>query len=98
MYVPELAQTFANALRVHAPLTQVFGHLLTSDNYDDSEKKAREDAKNTFGVEMPQVTGGRNGYGAKLTNIFSKRRRALESLSACKTTSSAYIVLVTGLR
>merc|ERR1719491_1212250 len=38
----------------------VFGHLLTSDNYDDSEKK---------------VTGGRNGYGAKLTNIFSKKFR-----------------------
>eukprot|EP00931_Biecheleriopsis_adriatica_P065490 TRINITY_DN40011_c0_g1_i1.p1 TRINITY_DN40011_c0_g1~~TRINITY_DN40011_c0_g1_i1.p1 ORF type:complete len:1312 (+),score=354.61 TRINITY_DN40011_c0_g1_i1:417-3938(+) len=36
----------------------VFGHLLTSDNYDDSEKK---------------VTGGRNGYGAKLANIFSKK-------------------------
>merc|ERR1719281_1454041 len=36
----------------------VFGHLLTSDNYDDQEKK---------------VTGGRNGYGAKLTNIFSKK-------------------------
>merc|ERR1719162_1910171 len=36
----------------------VFGHLLTSDNYDDSEKK---------------VTGGRNGFGAKLTNIFSSR-------------------------
>jgi DNA topoisomerase-2 len=36
----------------------VFGHLLTSDNYDDDERK---------------VTGGRNGYGAKLTNIFSKK-------------------------
>jgi len=36
----------------------VFGQLLTSDNYDDSEKK---------------VTGGRNGYGAKLTNIFSSK-------------------------
>merc|ERR1719386_271179 len=36
----------------------VFGHLLTSDNYDDTEKK---------------VTGGRNGFGAKLTNIFSKK-------------------------
>lgn len=34
------------------------GHLLTSSNYDDKIKK---------------VTGGRNGYGAKLTNIFSKR-------------------------
>ena len=35
----------------------VFGHLLTSSNYDDNEKK---------------ITGGRNGLGAKLTNIFSK--------------------------
>ena len=36
----------------------IFGHLLTSSNYDDGEKK---------------VTGGRNGYGAKLANIFSVR-------------------------
>eukprot|EP00913_Durusdinium_trenchii_P026192 g24572.t1 len=42
MYVPEM----------------VFGHLLTSDNYDDDDNK---------------VTGGRNGYGAKLTNIFSTK-------------------------
>ena len=35
----------------------IFGHLLTSSNYDDTMKK---------------VTGGRNGFGAKLTNIFSK--------------------------
>uniref|UniRef100_A0AAF5PLK6 DNA topoisomerase 2 n=1 Tax=Wuchereria bancrofti TaxID=6293 RepID=A0AAF5PLK6_WUCBA len=41
LYVPEL----------------IFGTLLTSSNYDDSERK---------------VTGGRNGYGAKLCNIFSK--------------------------
>ncbi|KAK8945392.1 DNA topoisomerase 2 [Platanthera guangdongensis] len=34
----------------------IFGHLLTSSNYDDDVKK---------------TTGGRNGYGAKLTNIFS---------------------------
>lgn len=34
----------------------IFGHLLTSSNYDDAEKK---------------LTGGRNGYGAKLTNIYS---------------------------
>ncbi|KAI9313726.1 DNA topoisomerase [Dichotomocladium elegans] len=40
IYVPEL----------------IFGHLLTSSNYDDNQKK---------------VTGGRNGYGAKLCNIFS---------------------------
>mmetsp|Transcript_77694 Transcript_77694/g.137624 ORF Transcript_77694/g.137624 Transcript_77694/m.137624 type:complete len:1519 (+) Transcript_77694:118-4674(+) len=38
----------------------IFGHLLTSDNYDDNEKK---------------VTGGRNGYGAKLTNVFSTQFR-----------------------
>ena len=36
----------------------IFGHLLTSSNYDDSEAK---------------VTGGRNGFGAKLTNVFSKK-------------------------
>ena len=40
VYVPEL----------------IFGHLLTSSNYNDDKKK---------------VTGGRNGYGAKLANIFS---------------------------
>ncbi|CAI7930772.1 unnamed protein product [Closterium sp. NIES-54] len=34
----------------------IFGHLLTSSNYDDSARK---------------TTGGRNGYGAKLANIFS---------------------------
>lgn len=42
VYVPEL----------------IFGHLLTSSNYDDDERK---------------VTGGRNGYGAKLCNIFSTK-------------------------
>ncbi|KAK1382463.1 putative DNA topoisomerase II [Heracleum sosnowskyi] len=40
VYVPEL----------------IFGHLLTSSNYDDDLKK---------------TTGGQNGYGAKLANIFS---------------------------
>jgi DNA topoisomerase II len=40
VYVPEL----------------IFGHLLTSSNYEDKVKK---------------VVGGRNGYGAKLANIFS---------------------------
>ena len=43
--------------KVHVP-TMIFGQLLTSSNYDDSEKK---------------VTGGRNGYGAKLTNIYSNK-------------------------
>eukprot|EP00811_Abedinium_folium_P035186 NODE_7_length_4662_cov_6.859757.p1 GENE.NODE_7_length_4662_cov_6.859757~~NODE_7_length_4662_cov_6.859757.p1 ORF type:complete len:1097 (-),score=373.23 NODE_7_length_4662_cov_6.859757:1266-4556(-) len=35
-----------------------FGHLLTGDNYEDNERK---------------ITGGRNNYGAKLTNVFSKK-------------------------
>ena len=35
----------------------IFGHLLTSSNFDDAKER---------------YTGGRNGYGAKLTNIFSK--------------------------
>ena len=34
----------------------IFGTLLTSSNYNDEQRK---------------VTGGRNGYGAKLCNIFS---------------------------
>lgn len=38
--------------------TMIFGHLLTSSNYNDNEEK---------------VTGGRNGYGAKLCNIFSNK-------------------------
>ncbi|KAK4311799.1 hypothetical protein Pmani_016723 [Petrolisthes manimaculis] len=38
--------------------TMIFGHLLTSSNYNDEEQK---------------VTGGRNGYGAKLCNIFSEK-------------------------
>jgi DNA topoisomerase-2 len=33
-----------------------FGHLLTSTNYDDTQSR---------------VVGGRNGYGAKLANIYS---------------------------
>lgn len=36
----------------------VFFHYLTSDNYDDSEER---------------ITGGRNGYGAKLANTFSTK-------------------------
>jgi DNA topoisomerase II len=35
----------------------IFGNLLTGSNFNDDQRK---------------VTGGRNGYGAKLANIFSK--------------------------
>lgn len=43
--------------KVYVP-EMIFGQLLTSSNYDDTKKK---------------TTGGRNGYGAKLTNVFSKK-------------------------
>ena len=45
---------------VHKTLvpTMIFGELLTSSNYNDDEKR---------------TTGGRNGYGAKLANIFSTK-------------------------
>ena len=36
----------------------VFGHLMTGSNFNDTDKR---------------ITGGRHGYGAKLTNIFSHR-------------------------
>lgn len=38
--------------------TMIFGKLLTGSNFDDNEEK---------------ITGGRNGYGAKLANIFSQK-------------------------
>lgn len=41
--------------KIYVP-EMIFGELLTSSNYDDSEKR---------------TVGGRNGYGAKLANIFS---------------------------
>lgn len=40
----------------------IFGTLLTSSNYDDSEER---------------TTGGRNGYGSKLTNIYSSEFEVL---------------------
>ena len=40
---------------------------LTSSNYDDDEKK---------------LTGGRNGYGAKLTNIYSHEFSAFPTCSS----------------
>ena len=40
------------------PVELIFGSLLSSSNFDDSEERE---------------WGGRNGYGAKLANIFSKK-------------------------
>lgn len=44
-------------MNIYVP-EMIFGILLTGSNYDDTEKR---------------VVGGRNGYGAKLTNIYSKK-------------------------
>jgi DNA topoisomerase-2 len=38
--------------------TMIFGHLLTGSNFNDDEAR---------------VTGGRNGFGAKLCNVFSTK-------------------------
>ena len=46
----------------------IFGNLLTSSNYDKNEEK---------------TTGGKNGYGAKLANIFSKEF-TVETVDATK--------------
>jgi len=46
-----------NVEKMYVP-EMIFGTLLTSSNYNDNERK---------------VTGGRNGYGAKLCNIFSTK-------------------------
>ena len=48
-------ETTATGKPLYIP-EMIFGHLLTSTNYDKDEQK---------------VVGGKNGYGAKLTNIFS---------------------------
>jgi hypothetical protein len=50
----------------------VMGYLLTGSNFDD--KKAK-------------VTGGRNGFGAKLTNIFS-------TSFEIETADAAYVALL----
>jgi DNA topoisomerase-2 len=49
------SETTAKGKPLYIP-EMIFGHLLTSTNYDKDEQK---------------VVGGKNGYGAKLTNIFS---------------------------
>ena len=50
------------------PAELIFGTLLTSTNYDDTEKK---------------IVGGKNGYGAKLANIFSTEFR-VETVDAIR--------------
>jgi len=54
--IPIKQQTYAQEkIKLYVP-TIAFGKLLTSTNYNDNEKRK---------------TSGRNGYGIKLTNIFS---------------------------
>lgn len=50
------------------PAELIFGTLLTSTNYDDTEKK---------------IVGGKNGYGAKLANIFASEFR-VETVDAIR--------------
>ena len=51
--------------KVYAP-ELIFGHLLTSNNYEDEDEDGNL-------VYEERITGGKNGYGAKLANIYSKR-------------------------
>ena len=62
--------TMHNQKNMYVP-TMVFGHLRTGENYDDS--------KNRYG-------GGRNGFGAKLCNIFSSEFtvRCIDSTNGCE--------------
>lgn len=69
--------------KVYVPAL-IFGQLLTSSNYDDEQKKVtgeymlavdglmREGGlAHAQGLTGLSLSGGRNGYGAKLCNIFS---------------------------
>ena len=47
----------------------LFGHLLTGSNFDDGDSITTSAESNRLNK---RITGGRHGYGAKLTNIFSK--------------------------
>ena len=59
---------------VHIP-SMIFGEMMTSSNYDDDEKK---------------VTGGRNGFGAKLCNIFSESFTGMDNRSWNKTSIAQF--------
>ena len=48
----------------------IFGSLRISSNYDDNGKK--------------RLTGGRNGFGAKLNNIFNKKFRVVTTNAVTK--------------
>jgi DNA topoisomerase-2 len=50
----------------------IFGTLLTSSNYDDKEER---------------LTAGRNGYGAKLTNLFLASSSPLNVSPTVRSTS-----------
>jgi len=54
---PGIPIVIHNIEKVYIP-EMIFGHLLTSENYDDTEER---------------VVGGLNGLGGKCTNIYSKK-------------------------
>jgi DNA topoisomerase-2 len=60
--------------------TMIFGHLLTSSNFNDDEEK---------------VTGGRNGYGAKLCNVFSTKFtvKSIWIIHYCSRSSKFYFIV-----
>lgn len=57
----------------------IFGNLMSGSNYDDSEDR---------------VVAGTNGYGAKLTNVFSKEF----AISTCDGTNQFYQVFSNNMR
>jgi len=60
--------------------TLIFGKLLTSDNFNDDQKRITGNRINRSLSLLESIqfnsllfSGGRNGYGAKVTNIFSTK-------------------------
>jgi len=57
--------------------TLIFGKLLTSDNFNDDQKRITgmiSSHRKTFFFKFLFIKiSGRNGYGAKVTNIFSTK-------------------------
>ena len=56
----------------------IFGELLTSTNYDDNDER---------------TTGGRNGYGAKLANIYSTEFNETVDLERAKSSNKHLLII-----
>jgi len=58
---------------IHIP-ELIFGHLLTGSNFEETASAAAAGSGSSASASgTASMTGGRHGYGAKLTNIFSNR-------------------------